>query len=116
MAKLELKGFVIMEALVAMIIIAFSFGATGMVYVNVMDSKREGQVSRAYRMADDVLSGINKEEKMVDENWSAEGFDVVKKLSKYKEIENLLMVQVIIYEKGGRKVCNKQKLVLENAP
>jgi hypothetical protein len=107
----KFKAFTIMESLVAMIIIAFSLGTAGMIYVNVMSSGDHVRTIKADLLINEIM---NQPGSHLDQKWSTDVFDVEKRVIRYEKAEGLDRILVKVSDRSGKVLATKYKLVLTN--
>jgi type II secretory pathway pseudopilin PulG len=107
----KLEGFTIMESLVAMIIVASSFGMASMVYVNCMQFNREPEKIHANRAIDAMIEQTLLQKSFLNEHFSNEIFDIDKTLKAYEGANNLDELCIKVYDKEKRLITSRKLLV-----
>jgi prepilin-type N-terminal cleavage/methylation domain-containing protein len=109
----KLKGFTIMESLVAMIIVALSFASAGMVYANLLSPGQGAQKQEATLMARKILAETRMQDRFIDERFVAGQLEAVKTVSEYKGAKGIHMVKVEVFDVQHKRLTLNEQLIAD---
>ena len=106
-----LKATSLIETVVALVMIMSVFSIGMMVYFNVIKSSYSLQQLKASLMLNE-LSKVTKEKKsFFDEQDSTETLVIYKRISKYENMENLVLLELEVLSKDSTKLASRRELV-----
>jgi hypothetical protein len=95
MASLKLKGYVLLESMIAMIIVMMCFGFSVMIYNTVVSGTRSKlKVLARIRLENEAISSKN-ENRLLDETITHTEFRIEKRVLPVENCDNLLQLHYI---------------------
>jgi hypothetical protein len=92
MAAMKLKGYVLLESMIAMIIVMMCFGFSVMIYTTVMTGTRSKlKVLARIRMQNEAIKA-KKENRLLDETIEYDEFRIEKRIVAFENSEDLLLL------------------------
>jgi hypothetical protein len=111
MAQLKLKGYVLLESMLSMIIVMMCFGFSVMIYNTVVSgSKNKLKVLAAIEMENEALRS-KKENRLLDETIQQEEFRIEKRVIPYAQSESLFQLHYTAIMPGGEKLAEYNEII-----
>ena len=109
MAVLKLKAATLIESLMAMIIIMLCLGIATMIYVNIMNADNNSLKLKAQLVLAEQAYQAKSSNTFLDDNTETETLLIEKKIEKYKQQDNLILLYLKAFDKNTKKLLAERK-------
>jgi hypothetical protein len=92
MAEMKLKGYVLLESMIAMILVMMCFGFSVMIYNTVVTGSRSKLKVLARICLENEAIAVKKENRFLDENTNRSEFRIEKRIIPFEGSENLFQL------------------------
>lgn len=108
--QIKLRGFTIMESIVAMVVLILCFGFASTLMVKVMTSEDQISKKKAFLIAKEKVQKVKIGKLYIDEIHEVGDFFVETKIEEYKNIQGLIWVNVLVKDSKGKTLCELNQL------
>ncbi len=108
--QIKLRGFTIMESIVAMVVLILCFGFASTLMVKVMASEDQINKKKAFLIAKAKVQKIKMGKLYFDEVIEVGDFFVETKIEEYRNIQGLIWVNVVVKDIKGKTLCELNHL------
>jgi hypothetical protein len=118
MAGIKLKkvsGASLIEVLTATVILVIILTISTFLFLRVTTSTYTLQKIKAELVLNSALIELKKNQKFFNEEWETESFSIEKNISKYRDAEDLLMIELKAFDKEGKLLVEKKEVFLTHA-
>ncbi|MFH0896227.1 MAG: hypothetical protein V2A54_17475 [Bacteroidota bacterium] len=102
--KRKLKGFTIIETLVALLVIMLCFGIGGLIITQTIKSDNCAQHSRALLLIKEMRMNAKNSSVYMDDEFSKEGIRIKKTVNPFGSFQNLVQVNYSAYDNEAKKI------------
>lgn len=112
MAKLKkIQASTLVETIVAMVIITVIFSIALLIIANIAGRKNPQLRFKAYSEAQNTINNSLSTADFEDEEWQEDGLFIEKRILRYKEYNDLRILDVSIYDNKNRLLVEKKELI-----
>lgn len=108
--QIKLKGFTIMESIVAMVVLILCFGFASTLMVKVMTSEDQIRKNKAFLIAKEKVQKVKTGKLYIDEVIQVGDFLVETKIDEYRKIQGLIWVSIVVKDGMGKTLCELNQL------
>ncbi len=109
----KLKASMMLEALIATIVVAISFGLAVSVYSNVLRSGDLRNKLKAQLILNNHAIEMKTEKKYVDDKIEYDNGSLIQKISKYNGTGNVFQLSLTFTDKSGKVLAAQTELIVE---
>ncbi len=111
MAEMKLKGYVLLESMIAMIIVMLCFGFSVMIYNNIVTGSRSKlRILARIRMESEAMKS-RSENHLLDETIQYDEFHLEKKIIPYNTSENLIQLHYTAITPDGFQLAQYNEII-----
>jgi hypothetical protein len=111
MAQRKLKGYVLLESMIAMIVVMLCFGVSMMIHTNVITGSRNTlTVLARIRLENEAIRAKNSE-RLIDETIAGEAFRIEKTILPWPGSDNLYRLTLVAVTPGGRQLARYDEVI-----
>jgi hypothetical protein len=111
MAGIKLKGYILLESMIAMIIVMLCFGLSIMIYNNVVTSSRNKLETIARIALENEAIKSKSENHLLDETIQYDEFHIEKKIFPYQTFENLYELNYAAFSSDGFRLAEYHEII-----
>jgi len=111
--KTNLKASTLIESLIAMVLIVLCLGIAMMIYLNVLSSDKQLLKQKAYLLLNNESKRIKNDNNFIEEEKWVDEWKIVKQIVKYNQTENLLCLRLLLIDRNGEVVLERNELIIE---
>ena len=107
----KLKGATLVEALVALVIIAGISAMATFIYVNVIEATPSAKQLKAFSILNEISHTSEKELVLIDKEYFSDEWRIQKNVSRYKNSEDLFFVKYTVLDENGKIILEQKQLL-----
>jgi hypothetical protein len=107
-----MKGGTLLETLVALVILAFCFSLSAMIFVSVLNSSGNSKLLHATAQLNEISMQTQKSGNYLDEEIQTDEFKFLKKIHKRENTKNLIELKITAYDNTGHLVAERKELMI----
>ena len=107
-----MKGATLLESLVAMVILAFCFSLSAIIFASVLDSDSNKKNLLAVSQMNEISQRTRLSKAYFDEEIKTEGFTFIKKINVRDNAKGLIEMKIKAYDSKGHLIAERKELVL----
>jgi len=108
---MKLKGYVLFESMVAMVLIMICFGIAIMIYNNVVSGNRTKLGVLARLRMENAAMKAKTSERLLDETMRYDEFDIEQKVIAYPNTAGLYELRLVAGAPGGKQLAEYHELL-----
>jgi len=110
--KKKLKASSVLEGLAANALLAIVSVIFSMIYVNVQNSYQMPNKLKASTELERIWTETKKEKKFIDEIIEEKNLVIKKSIEKYRDIDNIRLLKVVITNKKNKVLAERKELII----
>ena len=107
-----MKGATLLETLVALVILAFCFSLSIMIFVSVLNTSANKKLLHATVQMNEISLQTKQSKRYLDEEIQDGELRFVKKISKRENAKDLIEMKITSYDAKGHPVAERKELIL----
>lgn len=111
MAQRKLKGYVLLESMIAMIVVMLCFGVSVMIHTNIVTGSRNTLTVLARMRLENEAIRAKSSERLIDETITGETFRIEKTILPWPGSENLYRLTLVAVTPGGRQLARYDEVI-----
>ena len=111
MVKVKLKGTTIVEALIALVVIAVAFGAGMMTVERMWNTQRMAMNYRVQRTVESLAIEVKQQQQYSDETHVFDDFTVEQSIQFYQNNSQIIQLSLMAYDFEERLIHEQHELI-----
>ena len=112
----HLKGFTLMETIVALVIVMLSFGLAMLLFTQVENSRRTAIKMKAVVAMEEIALQAVELNRYLDDRIEYDAFYIEKKCFPYQEGSNALVLELASFMKNNEKIGERKEILILKKP
>ncbi len=111
--KHKVKGATLIEALVAIIVVAITFVMSAMIYINIISSDNSFQKLEATSIVKKLVIDTYANSNFIDTTMTQDSITIIKSVSKYPGISNAMLLSINAHGPNKRSLASYNEIILQ---
>jgi hypothetical protein len=109
--KQKLRGYILLESILAMVIVMACFGVAAMIYNNVITGMRGRLQLQARLVLEQEARKAHTENRLITESFTTDVLNIFKSVEQYKGSSDVYLLQLTATDKEGRTLAIHRQLI-----
>lgn len=107
----QLRGSILLESIISMIIVMTCFGVGITIYANVLSTDNNRLRLRAQLVLEETAITTKNEKRFLSETFEAEPLKIIKIVSPYAPAPGVQLLHLEAYDSEGKKLAERNELI-----